>query len=297
MNKNTIVRFSVLFAIIFVVVTALFVFERGKNNEKEAQLNQIIAELEINKQESLDEFENLALEYETYHFKPGNDSLLLLIENEKQKVNQLLEELRTVKATNARRIRQLRNELGSVRTVLQVYVTRVDSLNTVNKKLLRENKKVQKQYEDIVQTAKELEAKTVLLDKKITLASILEASNIRINTLNSKGRETSRTSRMEAFEICFAISKNQTTPAGLKMVYLRITTPKKNVLVNSKSGVFPFEDKEIDFSCKKEVEYTGNNLPVCVYYNLGEEEPQEGTYTVDIFMDGNLIGSNSFYIN
>ena len=122
MNKSTIIRFSALFIAIFVVVTFLFVYER-KNNEKEAELNQIIAELEISKQESLDEFENLALEYENYHFKPGNDSLLFLIENEKQKVKQLLEELRTVKATNARRIRELRNELGSVRSVLQCTLT------------------------------------------------------------------------------------------------------------------------------------------------------------------------------
>ena len=61
MNKSTIIRFSALFIAIFVVVTFLFVYERKKNNEKEAELNQIIAELEISKQESLDEFENLEL--------------------------------------------------------------------------------------------------------------------------------------------------------------------------------------------------------------------------------------------
>jgi chromosome segregation ATPase len=296
MNKNTIIRFSALFTAIFIVVTFLFVFERKKNNDKEAQLNQIIAELEISKQESLDEFENLALEYENYHFKPGNDSLLLLIENEKLKVKQLLEELRTVKATNARRIRELRNELGSVRSVLQVYVNRVDSLNNVNKKLVRENKKVQQQYEEVVQTAKELEERASQLDKKITLAAILEASNIRLNTLNDKGRETKIRRRIAAFEICFYISKNQTTATGLKSAYLRISNPQGNVMKNNQSSVFAFEDKEIDYSCKKEIEYTGNNLSTCVYYNIADEELLAGMYKVDVFIDGNLIGSDSFYI-
>lgn len=296
MNKSTIIRFSALFIAIFVVVTFLFVYERKKNNEKEAELNQIIAELEISKQESLDEFENLALEYENYHFKPGNDSLLFLIENEKQKVNQLLEELRTVKATNARRIRELRNELGSVRSVLQVYVNRVDSLSNVNKKLVRENKKVQQQYEEIVQTAKELEERASQLDKKITLAAILEASNIRLNTLNDKGRETKKRSRIAAFEICFSLSKNQTTSTGLKSAYLRISNPQGNVMKNNQSNVFAFEDKEIDFSCKKEIEYTGNNLSTCVYYNIADEELVAGLYEVSVFIDGNLIGSESFYI-
>ncbi len=296
MNKNTIIRFSALFTAIFIVVTLLFVFERKKNNDKEAQLNQIIAELEISKQESLDEFENLALEYENYHFKPGNDSLLLLIENEKLKVKQLLEELRTVKATNARRIQELRNELGSVRSVLQVYVNRVDSLNNVNKKLVRENKKVQQQYEEVVQTAKELEERASQLDKKITLAAILEASNIRLNTLNDKGRETKIRRRIAAFEICFSISKNQTTATGLKSAYLRISNPQGNVMTNKQSSVFAFEDKEIDYSCKKEIEYTGNNLSTCVYYNIADEELLAGMYKVDVFIDGNLIGSDSFYI-
>jgi hypothetical protein len=65
---------------------------------------------------------------------------------------------------------------------------------------------------------------------------------------------------------------------------------------NNQSSVFAFEDKEIDFSCKKEIEYTGNNLSTCVYYNIADEELVAGLYEVSVFIDGNLIGSESFYI-
>ncbi len=296
MNKSTIIRFSVLFAVILVAVTLLFVSERNKNKTKEAQLNEIIAEMEFSRQQSLSEFENLALEYENYHFKPGNDSLLFLIEQEKEKVKLLLEELRTVKATNARRIQELRNELGSVRSVLQVYVARVDSLNNVNKRLIRENRKVQQQYEEVVQTARDLEEKAALLDKKVTLASILEANNIRLNTLNDKGRETKIRRRIASFEICFSILRNQTTPTGIKTSYLRISNTKGELMRNNQSGVFPFENKEIEYSCKKEIEYTGNTLSTCVYFNIGDDELLAGNYKIDVFVDGNLIGSDVFYI-
>ena len=36
------------------------------------------AEMEFNKQQSLEEFEDLAVEYESFHVKPGNDSLLVM---------------------------------------------------------------------------------------------------------------------------------------------------------------------------------------------------------------------------
>lgn len=44
---------------------------------------------------------------------------------------------------------------------------------------------------------------------------------------------------------------------------------------------------------KKLVEYDGEELPVTMYWNI-EEFLSPGTYRVDIFADGNLIGRKSF---
>ena len=44
---------------------------------------------------------------------------------------------------------------------------------------------------------------------------------------------------------------------------------------------------------KKSVEYSGEETPVTMYWQVGEYL-STGTYTVSIFADGNMIGSRSF---
>ena len=45
------------------------------------------------------------------------------------KTQRLLEELRTVKSTNATEIRRLKNELATLRKVMIGYINQIDSLN------------------------------------------------------------------------------------------------------------------------------------------------------------------------
>ena len=44
---------------------------------------------------------------------------------------------------------------------------------------------------------------------------------------------------------------------------------------------------------KKMIEYEGEDVRVTMYWNI-EEYLSPGTYRVDIFADGNLIGKKSF---
>ena len=98
------------------------------------------------KQQLEDEYSEIALQIEGFSYKINNDSLLKLVDKEQQRVQLLLEELRTVKATNARRIAELKSELASVRKVLVHYVTQVDSLNRLNTQLKTENTEVKQKY-------------------------------------------------------------------------------------------------------------------------------------------------------
>ena len=98
---------------------------------------------------------------------------------------------------------------------------------------------------------------------------------------------------MEQFVVDFRIAKNITAPVGEKVVYVRIMKPDDDVLVKSRGDVFTFEGKEINYSMKKMIEYDGEEVPVTMYWNI-EEFLSPGTYRVDIFADGNLIGHNTF---
>ena len=294
-SKNIPIIISIILSIAVIALGVLFFLQHKDLQEKTQELSSVTAEMEFEKQQSVEEFEQIAHEYENFYINTSNDSLLKLIDNEKQKVQQLLQELKTVKATNTRRIGELKKELSTVRGVLKSYVEKVDSLNALNQNLQKENYQVRQQYE---QTAKELEqkaAEAAELDKKVSMAAILEASNINISLLNEKGQPTKSLRKTASFEICFDILRNITAERGKKMVYMRITDYKEELMTLPGQNTFNFEGNQIEFSGKKEIEYGGEAVLVCIYYPI-QEKLTTGTYSIAIFMEGNLIGSKSFAI-
>lgn len=293
MNKTSKIILGVSIALIL-ILGAFIYMQFSKITEAENQLVELTQVMEFEKQQSIEEYEKLAMEYEEFYIETSNDSLLKLFDEEKQKVQQLLQELKTVKATNARRIKELQKELGTVRGVLKSYIYKVDSLNTVNDHLKKENVKVKKQIEEANEIARQLEEKTNELDAKINLASILEADEIQIKTLNKKGKVTKSLKRITNIEICFQVLRNITAERGYKTVYIRIADANGEVLT-TETNTFEFEGKELIYSAKKEIEYNGENTPVCMYYKV-TNPLQTGSYSIAIFAEGNLIGTTGIVL-
>lgn len=257
------------------------------------QLAELTEQYEIEKEELEEEYSQLAIQYEGYKLNVNNDSLIDKLENERLKVQRLVEELKTTKATNARRISELKKELATVRSVLRSYVAQVDSLNQVNAKLKEENQEVTRKYQVATQTATALKKEKEHLTERVTLAAKLDAVAITVEAQNKRNKATSKISRAEKIKINFTIAKNVTAPIGEKELYVRIMKPDDDVLVKNRSNVFKYEDQEINYSIRKIIEYDGEEVVVTVYWPI-EEYLYPGTYRADIFADGNLIGQKSF---
>lgn len=293
MDKTSKIILSISILLILALGGFIY-FQFSKITEAENQLVELTQVMEFEKQQSIEEYEKLAMEYEEFYIETSNDSLLKLFDEEKQKVQQLLQELKTVKATNARRIKELQKELGTVRGVLKSYIYKVDSLNTVNDNLKKENVKVKKQIQEANEIARLLEEKTNELDAKINLASILEADEIQIKTLNKKGKTTKSLKRITNIEICFQVLRNITAERGYKTIYIRIADANGEVLY-TEENTFEFEGKQLIYSAKKEIEYNGEDTPVCMYYKV-TNPLQTGSYSIAIFADGNLIGTTGIVL-
>ena len=95
--------------------------------------------------------------------------------------------------------------------------------------------------------------------------------------------------------ISYTVSKNITTTPGMKTLYLRLTRPDGEVMTKDPANLFPFEDKEIAFSAKKDFEYAGEELHDVIYWKV-EEILQIGSYRADFFIDGNHVGRLEFEI-
>lgn len=288
-QKSNTKIFIIVIAILFVgiVIAGYFIF-----NQK-SQIEVLEQETGLNKQQLEDEYESLSMQYENYKFNIKNDSLLQRLTNEQTKVQRLLEELKTVKADNRSEIDRLNKELASLRKILKSYVVQIDSLNRANEQLRKEKKEITTKYQQATRNLTEVTQQKESLSEKVTLASKLDATGVSVQAVNSKGKAQKKISKVEQLVINFTITKNITAEPGERTIYVRIMKPDNDVLTKSRTNVFAFENKEINYSIKRLVEYGGEETPVTMYWSV-EEYLMPGTYRIDIFADGNRIGMKSF---
>jgi cell division protein FtsL len=286
-DKRLIWIFLIILLVLIIAGAVLYILKQ------QTQIYEMTEQWNLEKTELSDEYNNLSLQYEGVRQNIYNDSLIVLVENEQLKVQRLMEELRTVKATNTQRIMELKKELKTLREIMRGYIVQIDSLNNLNRQLSEEKEQVTIKYQQATQTIDQLSQEKNQLHERVSLASKLDASGISVAGLNAKNKTEKKIRKMEQLLINFHINKNITAPTGEKMIYIRIKKPDDDVLVKNRSNVFTYENKEINYSSKRLIEYTGEEVPVAIYWKI-EEFLSPGTYRVDIFADGNLIGSQSF---
>ena len=246
---------------------------------------------ELDKKEMVNEYQMFADQYSELKTQINNDSIIEQLTQEQLKTERLLEELRNVKASDAREIARLKKELATCRAVIRSYVLEIDSLNRLNQNLTEENTRVKGQYAEATRQIQGLNADKQSLTEKVAIASQLDATGISMTLKNKRGNATKRLKRCKTIQVSFNIAKNVTAASGNKTVYVRITTPTGSVL--SAGGSFPYENRNLAYSMKKTIEYTGNETPVTTYWSV-KEFLGEGTYNVSIFADGNMIGARNF---
>ena len=74
---------------------------------------------------------------------------------------------------------------------------------------------------------------------------------------------------------------------------MRIIEPSSSELVGESPVLFNMAGKDGNACISRQINYQNQNTDVCIYYEL-EKEITEGTYLVEIYCEGNKIGSSSF---
>lgn len=284
-NKKLIIIIALLIVIIGGV--SFFAFHQVQENKEMTEL------FAIEKEEMENEYTTFATQYDELQVQINNDSLRQKLESEKLKTQRLLEELRQVKSSNAAEITRLKKELKTVRAVLRSYVIQIDSLNRLNEALTTENKEVKQKYSEATRQINTLAQEKKNLNAKVTLAAQLDATNISIQPKNKRGKTAKKVKDVKKIAVSFTIVKNITAKTGERTLYIRIAKPDNEVLTKSESDTFPYENRNLSYSIKKYIEYTGEEQTVTVYWDVEEYLPA-GTYNVYIFADGTMIGEQSF---
>lgn len=290
MDKKKLLIVSVSVLIVAIIgITCLLIREKQVNRD-------LVEEFELDKEDMENEYARFAQQYDELKMTVSNDSLAQQLEREQLKTQRLLEELRTVKSTNAAEIRRLKKELATVREVMRSYLVQIDSLNRLTSQQKQVIAEVTQKYHRASQRINTLSEEKETLNKKVTLAAQLDATNINVEPRNKRGRKTSRVKSITKLAISFTITKNITAENGERILYVRITKPDNSVLTKNAANTFPYENRTLAYSIKKYIDYNGEEQNIEVFWDV-EEYLYAGDYRVDIFEGGNLIGSQAFTLD
>ncbi len=285
----------VLVALALLGVAAYFIVTLNSDLQKEKENNEKYIQLaEMDKKEMENEYAQFAMQYDEMKRSIKNDSLLQRLNEEQERANALLAELKRVKSNDAAEIARLKKELATVREVLRSYILQVDSLNRLNQSLRDENMMVKQQYNNATGQISTLTEEKQNLTKTVEIAAQLDATGVTLQAQNKKGKVAKKTKDITRFVASFRISRNVTAKAGERKVYARILKPTNEVV--AQAGIMKYENTTIGYSAAKTIEYTGEETPVTLYVNVNEML-SAGTYRLAVFADGSMIGTATLNYN
>ena len=298
MEKKKINPLVIVLSLLALAFAAGLIYFASQSSEKDKQMKEMEEVMTFEKQQLEKEFSEVAVEFDGYTMNIKNDSLLHLFNQEKMKVNQLLDELKSTKSTNAKRIAELKQQLADVRKIMVRYVSQIDSLNVANKGLTRENVQVKDKYLAASHTNELLESEKRTLQETVNKAAVMNVSGFNVTPLDKKNRRTDRASKMQNLQFNYTISKNVTAKQGQKTVYMQVYNPAGELMVKSPDAFFEFNNSEVGYSISKDFNYNGDNQNDVMFWQVDKDKPLSvGTYRVDFFIEGNRVGSYTFKLD
>lgn len=284
----------IILGVVAILLAAGAAYLAYKLIEQEKENENLVELAELDKAEMMDQYMQFDQQYGELQNKLSNDSLIAQIEDERRRTQELLEELENTKATDAAEIKRLKTEIASLRKVLQHYVMQVDSLNRLNQTLTAENTQMKEKVQEANNQISNLSSERNQLRDKVDIAAQLDATGFWVTPKNKKSKDAKKAKDVKKLAFGFTIVKNVTASNGQRTVYARILKPDNTTL--GKKGTFAYENTNLEYSEKKQIEYTGEEIKITMYSDI-EEFVEAGTYKVFIFCDKQMIGQTSFTLN
>ncbi|MFA8451001.1 MAG: hypothetical protein ACEPOW_09935 [Bacteroidales bacterium] len=211
---------------------------------------------------------------------------------------------------NAKKIKQalkykydfykIKKKLKDLQGVAQGYVRKMDSLYRANEALVEENQLIKTEVDNQRSINDSLSREGEKLSNIVATAKELQTYNLKasgVKVRNSgREKETNRLRRIDKIRVCFTVAKNNVVEPGTKTIYMRLAAPNGEIKAQGSddSKTFEYDGDQIQYSSAQDIDYTGDNLDLCLYYDKNKEDKWEpGIYNVDLFVAGKQIGQTT----
>ena len=299
-NKKKIGLLPWLCLVLSLGTNGVLVYLLNGARETVIQKEQIIKTVYVEKDNLKNDLLQLKGEYE--NLKTSNVGLQSQIDEKKAQIELLIKEAEKHKG-DAYIINKLRKETETLRLIMQGYVHTIDSLNTLNQKLVVEKKDVLRKLDEEKNKSTELNKEKQDLQKTINTASILSCYNVTAQAIDVKrgGKKQSTTTkakRADLIKVSYTLGENKLARSGSKDVYIRIMTPDgKEMAKNYDDNCrFKFNDSFGYFAGKTTIDYANKEIGVMSLCE-GSTGFLPGKYNIEITCDGVVIGTGSLTLN
>ncbi len=273
-------------SIILAAILAFMVVMYFNQKNNMIEMEQVLTE---EKDSLANELRQLAYSYDT--LQTSNDTIKANLKKEKERIVQLLE----INASNAQLIKKYKSEIATMKDIMKSYIVQIDSLNTRNKILVEENKQIREEISKVQSINEELETVRQQLNAQVEIASVIQAKDISAVAINKKRKETNRLNAVDKIRTCFTLRENPIAAAGEKEVFMRVIRPDALVITTSADNYFEAGEDKLIYSASRIADYMNQDIEMCIYLdNTGDFIA--GTYEVELYLEGALIGKSSFML-
>lgn len=271
----------IIMIVVAVALAAALAYVMMSKNKLVSQLNDEKSDLTEQLIALQNDYADLTSEYDTINYQ---------LDSSREEIAQLIQRVRETEATNRSKIRQYEKELGTLRSIMRGYIVQIDSLNTLNKQLTAEAASARQEAAASKKMNAELTQQVESLTDKVTAGSILKARGLRMEAYNAGDRVTDRSARVARLLVTLSLVENELATRGPVRVYVRVTDPSGNLLLDGKGTTFTFEDQTLEATASREVDYQGSEVELGIYVN-NIPDFTKGIYTVQAYTEQSLLGS------
>jgi len=227
----------------------------------------------------------------------NNDSMKVELANRKTEIEDLLAKVKDKDYA----IYKLKKETTTLRTIMKGYVVTIDSLNTLNVGLRKENEAVRNTLSQEIRKSKELIKSNENLSSKVELASRLDVSDVTVYGVRVRrdmtGKETDRARKTDKIRVCFTLDENKVAKVEKKDLYLRIIAPDGKILLDESEGNsrFEFNGGKGYYSDKLSIDYDQSSKEYCLDWSRPNEEyiMMTGEYKIFLYAEDYEMASTS----
>ena len=304
MNKNQkIILFGALGVFVgLIALMIVLIVQNARHTDNASHLQEQMDSLRVENDRlelaSLtSEFDRLNAEigmYEDRELQISNDSLVRQYNEAKERVASLLQELEREKRSNKanrEKIKQLENEITTLKGVARHYLEEIKRLNEENEGLRQELTTEKDRNRNLAEENATVSRNNAQLTETVQLARKLNITGLSLTAFKKNDKVEKNITRAHKLGVSFTVSPNNTASAGRKNFYVRIISPEGSLLGSGPS--FTYDGASLTSTAMREMEYDNEELKVSVYYTVSSTLTP-GDYTVEVFADGYRLGTGRF---